>query len=73
MTLAAPTAADEGVRLVIIARTAFAHTVTIAAGVGGKGAAFDVLTFAAVGDCIELVADNLVWVPVGAPYGVVIS
>lgn len=73
MTLEAPTADEDGLRLVITARTAFAHTVVIAAGIGGKGAAFDTLTFAAVGDTIQLLADNGKWVPVGAPYGVVIS
>lgn len=73
MTLAPPTATDEGIRLVITARTAFAHTVTITEGLGGKGAAFDVMTFAAVGDSITLLADNLHWVPVGAAYGVVIA
>jgi len=73
MTLAPPTAADEGMEITITGRTAFAHTVTITEGLGGKGAAFDVLTFAAVGDSIRLLADNLHWVPVGAPYGVVIS
>ena len=73
MTLAPPTAADEGTRMIITARTAFAHTVTITEGLGGKGAAFDVMTFAAVGDTIELLADNLHWVPTSAPYGVVIS
>lgn len=73
MTLAPPTAADEGIRLIITARTAFAHTVTLTEGLGGKGANFDVMTFAAVGDTISLIADNLHWVPTGAPYGVVIS
>jgi hypothetical protein len=73
MTLAPPAAADEGIRLIITARTAFAHTVTLTEGLGGKGAAFDVMTFAAVGDTIELLADNAHWVPVSAPYGVVIS
>ena len=73
MTLAPPAAADEGIKLLIVGRTAFAHTVTITEGLGGKGASFDVMTFAAVGDSIELLADNLHWVPTSAPYGVVIS
>jgi len=72
MTLAAPSGVD-GMRILIVARTAFAHTVTITEGLGGRGAGFTVLTFAAVGDGIELQADNNHWVPVGAPYGVVIS
>lgn len=72
MTLAAPAAADEGMRMIITARTAFAHTVTVAGGLGGN-AADDVITFAKVGDSIELLADNLLWRPVSAPYGAVIS
>ena len=73
MTLAPPTAGEAGMRIVLEARTAFAHTVTITEGVAGKGASFDVITFAAVGDSIELLADNLHWIPTGAPYGAVIS
>jgi len=72
MTLSAPTAGEEGMRLFIVSRTANAHTVTVAGGLGGN-AADDVITFAKVGDNIELQADNLHWVPVGAGYGVVIS
>ncbi|MEO8680283.1 MAG: hypothetical protein ABI665_14630 [Vicinamibacterales bacterium] len=71
-TLAAPTADKEGMRILIVSRTAFAHVVTVAGGLGGN-AGDDVLTFAKVGDNIELLADGLFWVPVGAPYGVVIS
>lgn len=73
MTLAAPAAGDEGTQITITARTAFAHTVTITEGIGGKGASFDVITFAAVGDTITLIADNLHWVPMGAPYGATIA
>lgn len=73
MTLAPPAAGDEGMSITITANTAFAHTVTITEGLGGKGAAFDVMTFAAVGDSITLRAVNLHWVPASAPYGVVIS
>lgn len=73
MTLAPPAATDEGMEITITAWTAFAHTVTLTEGLGGKGAAFDVMTFAAVGDSIRLLAQNLHWVPVAAPYGVVIS
>lgn len=73
MSLAPPSAAEEGIRMVIVARTAFAHVVTITEGLGGKGASFDTITFAAVGDSIELLADNLHWIPVSAPYGAVIA
>ena len=72
LTLSAPTAAEEGMRMTVVSRTAFAHVLTVTGGLGGN-AADDVLTFAKVGDNIELLADNLRWVPVGAPYGVVIS
>jgi hypothetical protein len=72
-TLSVPTAGEEGMRLTITSRTAFAHVVTVAGGLGGN-AADDVLTFdGKVGSTIELLADNLKWVPTGAPYGVVIS
>lgn len=73
MTLAPPVAGDDGMRLTIVAGTAFAHTVTITEGIGGKGAAFDTITFAAVGDSIELLADNAHWVPTGASYGATIA
>ena len=73
MTLAPPGAGDEGMLLTITAGTAFAHTVTITEGIGGKGASFDVITFAAVGDSITLRAVNLHWVPIGAPYGATIA
>ena len=63
MTLVPPTAADTGAELSIIATTAFPHTVTITEGVAGKGAAFDVITFAAVGDSITLRAVALHWMP----------
>ncbi len=72
-TLVPPGAGDDGLVLRITARTAFAHTVTITEGLGGRGGAFVKLTFAAVGDCIELLADNAHWIPVGTPFGVVIS
>lgn len=72
-TLLPPGAGDEGMRLLITSRTAFAHTVTIAEGIGGKGGSFDVITFNAIGDSIELMADNGHWVPTGAPYGATIG
>lgn len=71
-TLAPPTAGEEGMRIFLVSRSAFAHVVTVTGGLGGN-AGDDVLTFAKVGDGIELQADGLFWVPTGAPYGVVIS
>jgi hypothetical protein len=68
MTLAAPTAADEGIILRIVARTAFAHVVTVTGGAG-----FTTITYAAVGDCVELLADNLKWCPTGAAFRAVLA
>lgn len=73
MTLAPPAAGDDGMLLTITGETAFAHTVTITEGLGGKGASFDVITFGAVGDTITLRAINQHWVPAGAPYGATIG
>lgn len=73
MTLTPPTASEEGMRMTITGRTAFVHTVVITEGLGGKGGAFDTMSYAAVGDSITLLADNLHWVPVSAPYGVTIA
>ncbi len=63
LTLAAPTAGtDDNKRLEIISTTAQAHTVTIAGGVAGAGAAADVATFgAAVNNRITLKAYNGAW------------
>ena len=72
-TLAPPAAGDDAMLLTLTAKTAFAHIVTITEGLGGKGAAFDQIAFAAVGDTISLRAVNQHWVPIGAPYGAVIS
>ena len=72
-TIAVPTAGEEGMRVCIVARTAFAHVLTVAGGLGGV-AADDVLTWnGKVGSNITLLADNGFWVPDGAPYGVAIT
>jgi len=65
MTLAAPTAGtDDGKILHIVATTANAHTVTIANGLSGAGAAADVGTFGgAVGDRVSVIAYNGIWYP----------
>lgn len=69
LTIADPTATvDDGKRLLIIATTAFAHTVSNAAGSGfnGGGAATDVGTFAAaIANYLELVAYNGKWYVTG--------
>lgn len=44
-TLAAPATSDNGRTITIVAGTAFAHTITLATGVGGAGSTDDVITF----------------------------
>lgn len=61
MTLASPTNAQEGRELTIVARSAFAHTVTYAPGFSGGGGSKDVATYAAAGDLITIKAVNGVW------------
>jgi len=68
MTLAAPTFAQEGLVMTIIAlTTATSHTVTVAAaadavaGFGGAGSSYDVATFNAVGDTLTIVAARGRW------------
>lgn len=64
-TLAAPTAAQEGMILHIVAGTAFAHVVTATDLIddGVTGGSKDTMTFGAfVGSAITLVAYNLKWV-----------
>ena len=63
LTLAAPSADQDGKTLTIVSTTAFAHTVTQAApGFNGGGGGSDVATFAAaVGNSISLVASGGVW------------
>lgn len=72
MTLAPPTADMEGMRLTILSRTAFVHTVTITEGIAGRGATHDVISFPNVGDSITLVADNLHWCVI-AQFGATIA
>jgi hypothetical protein len=73
LTLTPPTAGEEGIRMTVVGRTAAAHTISYPEGLGGRGGAFVKFTFANVGDTIVLLADNLHWICVGAPYGVVVS
>jgi hypothetical protein len=59
MTLAQPTAAQDGMILFITAETAHAHTITTAAsGINGSK---HVVTFTNQGDGVELEAINAVW------------
>ena len=65
MTLALPvpgarsSAGDDGKKLKVIAATAHGHTVTTPSN--GINGADDTVTFAAVGDFVELVASNGLW------------
>ena len=64
LTLADPAAGDEGTVMIITAATAFAHTVSNAAGSGfnSGGALSDVATFGgAIGDTMVIVAVALKW------------
>jgi len=75
MTLAAPTAAQNGIRMTITAATAQAYTVTCTpntAGFGAGGGSLDVGTYNAIGDTLVIQAVNGVWNIIGN-VGVVIS
>jgi hypothetical protein len=62
MTLAAPTAAQDGMKLRIVAATAHAYTVTYTTGFNGGGAGVDEATFGgAIGDNMEIVAVKGTW------------
>jgi hypothetical protein len=64
LTLAAPTAAQEGTFLTITSQTAFAHVVTATSllGDGVSGSPHTTATFAAfIGATITLEAINLIW------------
>lgn len=62
LTLAAPTAAQEGLVMYVRSKSKFAHTITVTAGFGGGGASFDVATFAAyTGAGMALQAVNAEW------------
>ena len=65
MTLAAPTAAQNGLRMTITAATSQAYTVTVTAGFGGLGGSFDVATYNAIGDTLVIQVVNGVWNVIG--------
>lgn len=66
MTLATPSAAQDGDILIVVANGKAAHTLTVSGGIGAGGASFDVGTFSASlqGGCI-LIAAGGVWTMVG--------
>ena len=66
MTIAAPDEADDGKRLTIVSENASAHTLTnTTPGFNGGGTTSDVGTFGgAIGDGLEIVAVNGVWLVV---------
>lgn len=66
-TLAAPVAGDNGRVIKIFSGTAFAHTITIANGVGGAGATDDVLTFTnRIAASVTLMAHAGAWYVIGS-------
>lgn len=66
MTLAAPALSDDAVMIEIKAVTAQAHSVTIAGGVDGGGAASDLATFGTAKGYLRLVARAGVWYSLGS-------
>lgn len=59
MTLATPTLAQDGTKILVVAETAHAHKITTAADIiDGTG---DTVTFAAIGDSVELTAVGGKW------------
>lgn len=70
MTVAVPTALNDGSRLTITNAGTAAHTVTITGGAGGVGATADVYTFKAdQRQAVIFVAANLTWNQVGVVGG----
>lgn len=62
MTLAAPSAYDDNVEIMILSATAQAHTLTYSTGFGAGGASLDVGTFGgAIGDGICVVSYGGTW------------
>lgn len=66
-TLAAPATSDNGRIIKIFSGTAFAHTITITAGIGGAGATDDVITFTnRISASITLLAHAGAWFVIGS-------
>lgn len=75
MTLGIPTTAQNGTRIVFIATTASAHTLTVATiGINALDGSGDVATWtAAVGNNITIVAYGGEWWTEGTPRGVALG
>jgi hypothetical protein len=66
-TLAAPAVGDNGRIIHIFSGTAFAHTITITAGIGGAGGTDDVITFTnRISAAITLFAHAGAWYVIGS-------
>lgn len=66
-TLASPAVGDNGRVITIVSGTAFAHTITITAGIGGAGSTDDVITFTnRIAASITLKAIAGAWYVVGS-------
>lgn len=74
LTLAAPTAGEEGTRILVTSQTANAHVITATGLLEDGGGTEDIATFTAgIGASIELVAINLKWHTVATPIAVTLS
>jgi hypothetical protein len=75
MTLGIPTTAENGTRIVFIATTASAHTLTVATiGINAADGSGDLATWtAAIGNNIVLVAYAGEWYTEGTPRGVAMT
>lgn len=60
-TVAAPTEAQNGMIMVILCKTAYAHTITFTTGIVDGANTSDVATFAAIGDSLVVVAIHGKW------------
>jgi hypothetical protein len=60
-TLANPSEAQNGMIMIIICKTTYAHTVTVATGIADGANTSDVATFAAIGDSLVVVAVHGKW------------
>ena len=69
MTLANPTALQDGAVMSICSNGKAAHTVTYDAGLGNAGSGYTVVTFPSGGQTgLQLIALNAIWTPLNGPY-----